>query len=334
MSCHGCSCYEMTRHEGQLTPPQKSVPISGEKCASCAHIRRQAEDAFSELRNQTDKHILAIQRKLRDDHAGELERLKSSNENLQAEVHRLREIVGPRETATKTEIANLHRDHKERMTHQALEFEAEIAEIRKTYDQKLRQMLSEHDDVVKQVKLREARDWERTDDNQRLRGEVDRLEIELQSVKGQLGKVKLEHQVELERQLRSVATERDQAKEKLSLAEQRIASLENSKRESDIDKARADLNYRRRMGEMESEIRRTEIESVRLRREIIQLSQKIETLDNELVRSGQPALRSARNRMFALELPPVVTSNSGRIARIERSPTESRNVEALTPTSN
>ena len=329
----------MTRQTGELTPPQQAVPprVAIEKCANCAHIRRQAEEAFSELRNQTDKHIAAVQRKLREDHAAEISKLKSANEALQAEIKRF----APRDSAVKTEVAKLQKEHQKRMKEQALEFQTQLEDVKAEFESRLEQAMkeaysvksqakSEREEVAKQSKLREARDKELEAENERLALEIDRLEIELQSVKGQLGKVKHEHQLELERQLRSLATERDQARDQLTLAEQRIASLESGKRESDIEKARADLNYRRRMGEMESEIRRTEIESVRLRREIIQLNQKIETLDNELARGGQPALRSARNRIFALELPPA-NSNSGRIARIDRSP---RNVEALTPTSN
>ena len=97
--------------------------------------------------------------------------------------------------------------------------------------------------------------------------------------------------------------------------EMRVAELEElltAEREDSnssrwkIEKAKLDLAYRKRMGEMESEVRRTEIESVRLRKQIMSLTQKLEE-------NGGLAIRDRFKLRNIFDEPPLP---SGRIAKL------------------
>ena len=311
----------MTKQVGVLTPPQTAGISKG--CDNCAKIRRQAEDAFAELRTQTDRHILAVQKKLKEDHNLETGKLKAQIENLQQESKKM----GSRKMNE--------------------EIEKRVLEIKKECDTRISAIqaklveaeskLARQDDRRDQM-LRDARVTELESENDGLRAQVDKLEIELQSQKAKLERAKLEQEMNVERHTRSLALERDDARERLSAMEHKLAALESFKREAELERAKIDLNYRKRLGEMESEVRRTEIEAVRLKREIIQLSQRLESAENASSISSFPMLTSARSRLLALEgsAPQITTkiassSQSGRIAKVSSPKRSPRAVEELPP---
>lgn len=310
----------MTRVTGVLTPPQTTSISKG--CDNCGKIRRQAEEAFSELRAQTDRHILAVQKKLKDDHNVEVGKFKAQIENLQQESKKL----GSRKINE--------------------EIEKRVLEIRRECDARIQLIqnklweaeanLARKDERRDQL-LRDARVSELEKENSNIRSEIDKLEIEVQSYKSKLERAKMDQEMYVERQTRTLAMERDEAKDRLVAIEQKLQSLESFKREAELERAKIDLNYRRRLGEMESEVRRTEIESVRLKREIIQLTQRLESSEQTgSTVNAFPMLSSARNRLLALEAaapPPTVkaTSQSGRIAKVSSPKRSPRAVEELPP---
>lgn len=302
----------MTKISGQLTPPQTAAVKGG--CEQCMQIRRQAEEAFTELRAQTDRHIFAIQKKLKEEHASELFKVKSANDILTAELMRVKEQLAARS----------EKDSECELRIESIKSECEQAERRLREHEKMAE--KDRDEILRSHK-RELNAMEATIEEKAER--IEDLEVQVQSLKSQGTKAKMEHQFEQDRQLRLVSLERDDLKEQLALANKRLGSLDNWKTEADLERAKLDLAYRKRMGEMESEVRRTEIESVRLRREIIQLNQKLELSESGGGSSNFLMLRSGRPRQLSLEgisrphHPPL---SSGRITRIA-----SNNVEELPP---
>jgi hypothetical protein len=311
----------MTKQLGVLTPPQNAPPGPASKlddCRNCVKIRRQAEEAFSELRIQTDKHIHAVQKKLRDDHAVEMNRLKAQNEELGTQVEKLRDMLGPRESAAKSELKRVTEQHKQKLAEVRLEYDSRLSSLQKALDDSELRLARQQEDTLRSARrdtlLRDARVGELEKENDALNRQLDRVEIEAQSLRSKLDKAKLDQELFVEKHTRQLTMERDDARDRLKLTEERIASLEAFKREAEIDKAKSDLHYRRRLGEMESEVRRTEIESVRLRREIIQLNQRLESSQIDSSSLSFPMLSSAKNRLFAIESGPQ--KQHGRIARV------------------
>lgn len=325
----------MTKQVGVLTPPQNPSGLSGkDACKNCDRIRQQAEDAFSELRNQTDKHIHAVQKKLREDHSMEVSRLRGQIETLQTELKRVKNL-----SDTRTTIQRLNEDFEKRAADLRKEYDSRISVLQANLDEAEVRIAQQKEDSLRSARrdnlLRDARVKDLEKENETAAREVDRLEIENQSLKAKLDKSKLDQEVAVEKHTKLISSERDDARERLGLAEDRIASLEAFKREAEIERARSDLHYRRRLGDMESEVRKTEIESVRLRREIIQLTQKLEQSEGNSSSqvSSFPMLTSARSRLFAIE---AGTSKLqiGRITRVgqDRSPKKSpKAVEELPP---
>lgn len=325
----------MTKQVGVLTPPQDPSGLSGkDECKNCGRIRQQAEDAFSELRNQTDKHIHAVQKKLRDDHSVEVSRLKTQIDALQSELRKARNS-----SDSKATIQRLNDEFEQRAADMRKEYDSRLSVLQANLDEAEARIAQQQEDSLRSARretlLRDARVRELEKENEATAREVDRLEIENQSLRAKLEKAKLDQEVALEKQTRLLASERDDARERLALAEGRITSLETFKREAEIEKARSDLHYRRRLGDMESEVRKTEIESVRLRREIIQLTQKLEQFEgnSSSQSSSFPMLSSARSRLFAIEAGSS-KPQIGRITRVgqDRSPKKSpKAVEELPP---
>ena len=309
----------MTKQVGVLTPPGGGIV---KECGNCTKIRRQAEDAFSELRTQTDRHIHAVQKKLRDDHSVEIGKLTAKIESVE------KELANAVSKPSKSDIKKITDDFQKKISETKTEYEQRISVLQAKLDEAESRLAKTHEDTLRSARrdhlLRDARVSELVSENQQLSEEVDKLEVELQSARSKVERAKLDQDVQIERQTRALVCERDEAKERLALSEERLGSLESFKRESEIEKAKIDLNYRRRLGEMESEIRRTEIESVRLRREIIQLTQRLEIAEQTTSNkssSSFPMLMSARSRLFALEsdsaaskLPP--STKGGMIAKI------------------
>lgn len=324
----------MTKYAGVLTPPQSTV----KGCEQCVQIKKQAEDAFTELRAQTDRHIAAVQKKLREEHAVEIARVKAANDIMTAEIRRFKELLARAE-------------NDKRLERQEAEVEAKLESIRAECDARIDEVeqlmrkeeavaCKQREDLIRTHKrelITLQADLEESNGcNAQQTSRIDELELDVQSLKAQVAKSKLEHQIQLDRQTRQVALERDELKEQLGLAHQRLGSLDNWKTEADLERAKLDLAYRKRIGEMESEVRRTEIESVRLRREIIQLNQKLESQHGTnflMLRS------SARPKQLSLEGFRESRANnlplsSGRIARVcaAESPRRSAgDVEELPP---
>jgi hypothetical protein len=322
----------MTKTVGVLSPATNNTP----GCGNCVKMRKQAEDAFLELRTQTDKHIHAVQKKLKEDHQAEVTKLNLQIDALQLELKKIKDAQAGRDVG---------KEFEKRMQESRKEYEARINVVQTKLDEAESRLARQQEDSLRYTRrehlLRDARVQEVEKENDHLRSTVDKLEIEIQSLKCKLDRAKLEQDAFVEKQTKSLIIERDEAKQRLLLAEQRLAGLEAFKREAEIDKAKMDLNYRRRLGEMESEVRRTEIESVRLKREIIQLTQRLETAENlPSSNNSFPMLTSARSRLFAIEGGALFGTSSkptqsGRIAKINErtgSPKRSpRAVEELPP---
>ena len=312
----------MTKQYGTLAPTAGSAAAANPMdksiaCIRCDHIRRQAEEAFTELRTQTDLHIAAVQKKLREEHLGEIHRLRAANEALQAELAKMRETAGPRDAALRTELERTKREAESAAKKQTADLEQRISILTGEYDARIeavKRQVAEAEQTAEREREALIKSHRRESLNSESR--IKELQVEngdlvgeVQALKSQLHRAKLE----VDKQTHFITAERDDAIHQLSLVRSRLLALENGRQGTDLDKAKQDLAYRRRIGEMESEIRRTEIESVRLRREIIQLNQKIELMESEGRGGSWLTLRSARPKLFALE---EGSRNSGRITRI------------------
>ena len=255
----------MTRTTGVLTPPAKSLVSSSaatKPCGKCIQIKKQAEEAFSELRRQTDEHIDAVQRQLSEEYGSTINELKNQYEELFGELIKAREAQKHREN-----------DH-----------EAEMAQMREHLEQ-----------------YRE------------LDEKLNETEIKMETYKSQVNKVRLD----CDKIVDQMRSERDDAVLEVNRLMSKVGAVDSLRQEYELERAKADLAYRKRIGEMESEVRRTEIESVRLRKQILSLTQQIETYQHHERKYNQvPKLYDdlRRSRILSIESEPPT---SGRITRLQ-----------------
>jgi hypothetical protein len=144
----------------------------------------------------------------------------------------------------------------------------------------------------------------------------DSSEIQLQTIKSQLRQTR----TECDKRIEQITIERDDAVLEVNRLTNRMSSVDSIRHEYELDKAKMDLAYRKRIGEMESEVRRTEIESVRLRKQILSLTQRIEAYEQISRRNGGGSYLDdiRRSRIFAIETGTPATGGalSGRITRL------------------
>jgi len=276
----------MTRNFGDLTPPRSG-------CGKCEKIKKQAEDAFSELRKQTDVHIDAVQKQLSDEYGSVIESLKSQYESLFSELAKARDSQAK-----------------------------QLAEK----DEKYNELMEEFH------KYTTKNESEETNAKR-----ISELQIQLQTVKSQLQKTKADS----DRQVEQIMTERDDAILEVNRLNSRMSSIDNIRHEYELEKAKMDLAYRKRIGEMESEVRRTEIESVRLRKQILSLTQQIDAYEHVRRPAAQFGGGGAkqliddlrRSRFFAIESTSSTVPMSGRITRLTFTAPHDDNIEtpATTP---
>ena len=138
-------------------------------------------------------------------------------------------------------------------------------------------------------------------------------EIKLETAKSQIQKLTREYDGVVEK----IRSERDDAVLDLNRLMAKAGAVDSLRQEYELERARADLAYRKRIGEMESEVRRTEIESVRLRKQILSLTQRIETYEHQgthrFIRPPQLVDDLRRSRILSIESD---TQSSGVIRRI------------------
>ncbi len=252
----------MTKTLGVLTPPTRSVV-----CAKCSQIKKQAEEAFSELRRQTDSHIDAIQQQLSEEYGSTINELKTQYDELFGELVKAREAV----------------------KHKDMQHEAEMVKLR--------------DEIA------EAENFKQTISS--LEKILSETQIQLEKSKSQVAKVRSE----CDRIVDQMRTERDDAVLEVNRLFNKVGGVDTLRHEYEMERARADLAYRKRIGEMESEVRRTEIESVRLRKQILSLNQKIEMFEHQRY-SQVPRLVDDLRRSRILSIESDHQPVSGRITRL------------------
>ena len=318
----------MTKTVGALAPQSVAA------CENCMHIRRQAEEAFTELRAQTDRHILAVQKKLKDDHSCELSKVNSANDILTADIARLKELLSKLEKDKRSQ-AQSEKELEARIADIRGECETKINEIERSMRKEELAASKEREDLLrshrKDVQGIEEKIQESNARLLQSNKKIEELEQENVALRSQISKSKLELQLELDRQTRLIYSERDNLKDQLALSQQRLGTIENWKTEGDLERAKLDLAYRKRIGEMESEVRRTEIESVRLRREIIQLSQKLELAEPRGATSNNFLMLRSGRQTKQLSLEGFRPVSSGRITRVVGTADRTGDVEELPP---
>lgn len=333
----------MTKTTGILTPPHNPAVESKTACKRCDVIKKQAEAAFTELRSQTDQHIAAVQRKSKEENATELERLRMENQQMIKDLNALREQEGPRDQAMKVELEKVKSDAERRLHNQRSAFEDKLTEVSADYESRILKIHSRLDEAErhgekemeaiarshkKDVVLLESRIKELLSENDELLRQLRKAELDIHTIKSESHKT----QLQIDRATHSAAAEREAALEQVVALKVKISSMESAKTEADLERAKLDLAYRRRIGEMESEVRRTEIESVRLRREILRLNQRVEQLETDAGHSNWIS-RTARSRILPIEsgLPSL---HSGRIRRVATPVVRNNDVEEVSsPTS-
>ena len=257
----------MTKTTGVLTP-QNRPAVSTKQCVKCLQIKKQAEEAFSELRKQTDAHIDAVQKQLSEEYGSTINELKNQYEELFGELVKAREAQQQRERAHADEMIRLRGELEE------------------------------------SVKLREKVD--------ELEKQLNEAEVKVETSKTHVNKVRSE----CDKMVDQMRAERDDAVLEVNRLMTKVGAVDSLRQEYELERAKADLAYRKRIGEMESEVRRTEIESVRLRKQILSLTQKIETYEHHQMRYNQaPRLYDdlRRSRILSIESEPPI---SGRITRL------------------
>lgn len=333
----------MTKATGILTPPHNHAVESKTACKRCDVIKKQAEAAFTELRSQTDQHIASVQRKSKEEHAAELERLRTDNQQMMKDLKALREQAGPRDQAMKIELEKVKGDAERRLHNQRSALEDKLTEVTAEYESRILKIQSQLDQAErhgekemealsrshkKEVVFLESRIKELLSENDEVSGQLRKAELDIHTMRSESHKT----QLQIDRATHSAAADRDAALEQVASLKVKITSMESAKTEADLERAKLDLAYRRRIGEMESEVRRTEIESVRLRREILQLNQRVEQLETDAGHSNWLS-RGARSRVLPIEsgLPSL---NSGRITRVATPVVRNNDVEEVSsPTS-
>jgi|LauGreDrversion4_2_1035121.scaffolds.fasta_scaffold26299_2 chromosome segregation ATPase len=252
----------MTKTLGVLTPPTRSVV-----CAKCSQIKKQAEEAFTQLRLQTDSHIDAIQQQLSEEYGGTINELKAQYDELFGELVKAREAVKEKDSQHVAEMDKLRGEIGEQNT------------VKQTISS-LEKMLAD-------------------------------TQIQLEKSKSLVTKVRSE----CDKMVDQMRTERDDAVLEVNRLVNKVGGVDTLRHEYEMERARADLAYRKRIGEMESEVRRTEIESVRLRKQILSLNQKIEMFEHQRF-SQVPRLFDDLRRSRILSIESEHQPVSGRIARL------------------
>jgi chromosome segregation ATPase len=284
----------MTRYDNDISPPRFNAP-----CEKCEQIRVHAERAFRELRHEADAHIEAVERKLRDDFARETTKLRAANQQLQQELSRARSGTPQPDRTLSDRIPTLESDLRAR--------DATIAKSSRDYESMVRKYSTQISSLEEE--LRSAQDSLADVTNQLMNARQGS-----DSNRTQIHKTVSEY----ERQLQQLQNERNEYVLANNSLKNKLAASESAKQELELERARLDLAYRRRIGEMEMEVRRSDIESVRLRRQIMTQGQKIEALERGITPSlgtHTPQLFSADTDVSYPEQP-----RKGMITRINSQP--------------
>lgn len=251
----------MTRHDGVLASAAFPSP-----CEKCEHLRVQAEQAFTELRHEADAHIAAVQKKLRDDFGKEIAKLKSANQQLQSELSFALKKSG----STPQDVHAQNRVHA---------LEAEVKALEKQRKDEFNRAARESESFLKQhnaeVSMLEGKLINSETRVTQLTDELYATRLSIENCKGQLQN----HSSESEHHITRLEGERDDLILSNNALKVRLAAVDKARHELEMERARQDLAYRRRIGEMEMEVRRSDIESVRLRNQVLALTQKIESLE-------------------------------------------------------
>lgn len=250
----------MTRYDGSLAPAAFPSP-----CEKCENLRIQAERAFSELRREADGHIAAVQKKLRDDFGKEIAKLKSANQQLQSELSFALKKGGPvsqdtpshaRLQALEAEVRSLEKARKEEQTRTARESET---------------FLKQHNAEVSMLEGKLTNSESRI---AQLSHDLHVAKLNIENYKGQLQN----HMSESEHHIGRLEGERDDLILANNGMKMKLNAAEKARHELEMERAKIDLAYRRRIGEMEMEVRRADIESVRLRNQNLALTQRLECM--------------------------------------------------------
>ena len=257
------------------------------QCLQCDKIKQQAEEAFRELRTQTDLHIDAVQQKLQEEFSADLARLKSENESLRA-------VQGQLDGMTSEYDARIDR----------MELLLREAEARAQRDSETTARRHK-----KELRSLEARTAELEHELTQSRNLTEQLDLQLEGLKSQIVRVEADGAA----RIRVHQTRLEETILELNRVNAKLALQEGARQEWNLEKAKLDLAYRKRIGEMESEVRRTEIESVRLRKQILSLSQQLEGFNMVSLRDRLPVRKST---VFAIEEPADLRPTIGRITRL------------------
>ena len=284
-----------------MAPSESSLYGGISSCLKCDRMKKQAEDAFRELRTQADLHISTIQRKLETEYESELTRLNKTIDKLRLDNDKLANSR-LRDNETRAEIDAVSTEYQGRIS----QMESELLAVEKESENQLRASKRDIRNLQVHVASLEETHAQLVQESSLQNEEISRLKAENE---------KLQHELEA-------------AKAQNAQMKSKAIVYETGKQEWSLEKAKIDLAYRKRIGEMESEVRRTEIESVRLRKEIFSLKQQLEAGNSltsydgglherfrSLIDSHSEAA-SVRKSMIGIFAYEETTRPSGRIARV------------------